>query len=443
MTQVKEIKNEGLMREFTVTVPSSVIDQAFNARLQEIGKTAKIQGFRPGKAPLTILKQRYGDGVRGEILDKTVSDCAEQALKDRNLTPALQPKVELVSFGEGKDLEFKLAVEVLPEIAPVDFAKLSLTRSVAEVEDATVDEAITRLAKTVQDSEVVTEKRAAKLGDIVVINFDGTVDGTPFPGMKGEDHKLELGSKSFIDTFEEQLVGLKVGGKKDVTVTFPADYNARHLAGKTAVFAVEVTELRAPKAAELNDELAKQVGFESLAALRKHISDDIAANYTRISRAVLKRQLMDALADKQKFDVPAGLVAAEFDNIWHQLQQDKAKGEMSEADAKKSDETLKADYRAIAERRVRLGLLLNEVSKKNKIDVEQGDLRNALLEKVRQFPGREKAVFDYFTKTQGAMESLRAPLLEEKIVDYILAQAKVVDKKISSKELLALPELED
>jgi len=282
------------------------------------------------------------------------------------------------------------------------------------------------------------------MGEVLTIDFDGTVDGKSFPGMKSENYRLELGSKSFVDDFEEQLVGMKVGDKKDVKVKFPKDYHAENLAGKKAVFAVNVKELRVHKPVEMNDELAKEIGFPSLSDLRKRMSDDIGSNYSRISRSVMKRQLMDKLADEHDFPVPQGMVDAEFNSIWQQVEQDKAKGALSADEAKKSDEELRKEYRGIAERRVRLGLLLAEVSNVNKIDVSSNELRNAMIAEARRFPGQEKAVIDYYSKTEGALERLRAPILEEKVVDFILAQAKIKDKKISAEELMKLPEdLED
>jgi trigger factor len=443
MMKVEENKAEGLQRSFTITLPSDDVEGALLARLTEIAKTAKIQGFRPGKVPLALIRQRFGASARGEVLDHLISDSTEKALTERKLRLALQPKVELVSADEGKDLSFKLDVEVLPEVKPIDFATLSFERFVADVEDKTIDEAIERLSKTLREPELVAEKRAAKMGDVVVINFDGKVDGTPFPGMKADGHKLELGSKSFVGTFEEQLVGLKAGDKKDVTVTFPDDYHAKHLAGKEAVFAVEVTELRQPKPVTKDDEMAKEIGFPSFEMMKKQISDDIGADYAKVSRTVLKRALMDALADKHSFELPPGMVEAEFGGIWRQVQKDKAEGNLPDDDKKKSEDELKAEYRTIAERRIRLGLLLAEVAQTNKIEVTQDELRNAMIAEARRFPGQEKAVFDYFMKSEGAIERLRAPILEEKVVDYILAQTKLTDKKIAADELMKLPDAED
>ncbi|MDD5585593.1 MAG: trigger factor [Alphaproteobacteria bacterium] len=436
MIQVKEVSHKELKHEFSIKVPADEVGQALTRRLEEIGKTAKIQGFRPGKAPLAILRQRFGAAAREEILDKTVSESAAKALDERNLRPAMQPQIEMISAEEGKDLEFKLTVEVLPEITPVDFGKLSFERLVADVDETDVDETIARLARSVRAPEAVTEPRAAQTGDVLVIAFDGTVDGTPFPGMKSEDHRLELGSRSFVGTFEEQLTGTKPGDRKKISVEFPEDYHAPHLAGKTAVFDVAVKELLAHKSAVIDDVLAKEVGFSSLADLRKRVADDIGARHAGISRAILKRELMDRLAKDQKFAIPGGLLDAEFNAIWQQVQKEKAQGNLSADDAKKSDDDLRAEYREIAERRIRLGLLLADVAKKGKIEVTQADLRNAMLAEARRFPGQEKAVVDYYLKTEGAMDRLRAPILEEKAVDYILAQAKISDKKLSASALL-------
>ena len=440
MAQVKEVSTEGLKREFAVTVPLADIEARLTTQLEEIRKTAKHAGFRPGKMPLELVRQLYGESARAEALDRAVSEATEKTLMERKLRPAAQPKIELVSFAKDKDVEFKLAVEILPEVIPADFSKIELERLTAEVEDKTISEAITRVAKSMREPEAVTENRAAQMGDVVVINFDGSVDGKAQPGMKGDGHKLELGTKSFIDTFEEQLVGSKVGDKKTIKVTFPAEYHAAQLAGKAAEFAVEVTELRAHKPIEMNDELAKEIGFPSLSDLQKRVRDDIGGNYANISRAVVKRQLMDKLADAHDFKVPETMLEAEFASIWQQIEEAKNKGEMPDEDKGKSDEELRKEYRSIAERRIRLGLLLAEVAQKQKINVEPAEMRNALMAEARRFPGQEKAVIDYYTQTQGAMERIRAPLLEEKVVDYIVTQAKVTEKKISAEELLKVPQ---
>lgn len=436
MAQVQETSKKGLQHEFAIKVPQDIVEKNLQARLIEIGKSAKMPGFRPGKVPMDVLRQRYGQSARAEILDQTVSEATEKTLSERKLRPAQQPKIELVSFAEDKDLEFKLAVEVLPEITPSDFGKLKLERQVAEVTDKMVDEAITRAAKSMREPEVITESRAARMGDILVIDFDGSVDGERQPGMKGENHKLELGSKSFIDTFEEQLVGSNSGDNKKIKVTFPKDYHAANLSGKEAEFIVDVKEIRAHKPAEMNDELAKDLGFPSIDKLRERVKDDIGGDYNRITRALVKRQLMDQLADAHNFEVPQGLLESEFESIWKQVQESKTKSELPKEDQGKTEEELRKEYHTIAERRIRLGLLLSEVAQQQKLEVAPNDLRNALMAEARRFPGQEKAVIEYYTQTPGALERIRAPLLEEKVVDYILSQAKVSDTTISADDLM-------
>jgi len=442
MAKVQVLKQEGLNHEFSVTVPKETVAEQQRLRLIEIGKEAKLPGFRPGKVPMNVIEQRHGEAARAEAIDQAISDATEKTLSDRKLRPAMQPKIELVTFAADKDVEFKIAVEVLPEVKPADFGKIALERPTAEVDAAKVDETIIGFAKRAREPELVTEKRAAKMGDTLVINFDGSVDGEKRPGMKGDDHKLELGSKSFIDTFEEQLVGSKVGDKKTINVTFPEQYHAAELAGKKAVFEVEVKELREAKPVELNDEMAKEMGFPGIDKLRERVSGDMKADYDRLSRSVIKRELMDKLAELHTFEVPVGLLDAEFGNIWKQVEEAKARGDLPEEDKKKSDDNLRKEYKSIAERRIRLGLLLAEVATENKIEVSSTELRNALLAQARRYPGQEKAVFDYFTQTQGAMEQIRAPLLEEKVIDHIVSKTKVTEKKVTVDELMKLSEEE-
>jgi trigger factor len=280
------------------------------------------------------------------------------------------------------------------------------------------------------------------MGDVLVINFDGSVDGEKRPGMKGEDHRLELGSQSFIDTFEAQLVGSKVGDKKVIAVTFPEQYHAADLAGKKAEFQVEVKELRSPKTVELNDELAKEMGFPGIDKLRERVHDDIDADYKRIGRSVMKRALMDKLAEMHSFEVPPGMLEAEFGAIWKQVEEAKVANTLPDEDRNKSDAELRKEYGAIAERRIRLGLLLAEVATQNKVEVSGAEIRNALMAEARKYPGQEKSVIDYYTQTQGAMERIRAPLLEEKVVDFIVGKTKMTEKKITAEELLKASEEE-
>ncbi len=438
--QVREELNEELKRAYVITASQEEVDVAKNKRLEEIAKTAKIQGFRPGKAPLTIISQRFGTEVEGEVLDRLVNEGSQTALKDNDLRPAVRPKVDLVSSGEGKGISFKLEVEILPEIKAMDFSTLSFEKHVAEVDDKTIDEAVERIAKSMKKPEAISEKRPAAKGDVVIIDFDGSVDGKPQEGMKADNHEVELGSHSLIDTFEEQMEGMNVGDKKDITVTFPENYHATQLASKEAVFAVELKEIRAHGEIKMDDDLAKEIGFPSLEKLRERVSADILGNYEQISRTVLKRDLMDALSEKHDFTLPESMVEQEFDAIWQQIEKDKAEGRLAEAEAEKSEDVLKADYRDIAARRVRLGLLLAHVAEENKTEVTQEELRAAMMAEARRYPGQEQAVLEYFTKTKDAMTRLRAPILEEKVVDLILSKAKVAEKKIKADDLLKLPE---
>jgi len=442
MANVQILKQEGLKHEFSVTVPKQVVDEQKHLRLVEISKTAKKPGFRPGKVPMTVVEQLHGESARAEAVDQAISDAVKNTLSERKLRPALQPKIELVSFAADKDVEFKISVEVLPDVIPADFSAIALERPVADVDAAKVDEAVISIAKRRREPETVTELRAAAMGDVLVIDFDGSVDGEKRAGMKGEDHRLELGSHSFIDTFEEQLVGSKIGDKITIKVTFPAEYHAADLAGKKAEFAVEVKELRQYQPIELNDALGKELGFPGIDKLRERISDDIGANYKSIGRAVVKRQLLDKLAATHVFEVPTGLLDVEFKGIWQQVEQAQKRGELPDEDKNKSADDLRKDYRAIAERRIRLGLLLAEVATQNKLEVSGDELHKALMAEARRYPGQEQAVLEYYTRTQGAMERLRAPLLEEKVVDFIIGKTKVTDKKLSAEELLKLPQEE-
>ncbi|MER2520361.1 MAG: trigger factor [Bdellovibrionales bacterium] len=440
MFTVTEGDKQGLKREFTIKETSAAIEGLVLEKIKEMNEKANISGFRPGKAPLVIAQQRFGATARSEAMQQFVDDAVKLVLSERNMRPAMQPKIQMISAEQGKDIEFKLSLEILPDVAIKDFTSIALDRFTADVEDKDVEEAVMRIAKSLLKATPVTDGRAASKGDTVIINFDGTVDGIAKPGMKGENHPLELGSGSFIDTFEDQLVGSNVGDKKNVKVTFPDQYHAQDLAGKDAVFAVEVKEVREPRKIELNDAAAKEMGFPSLDKLRERVKGDLAKHYASVTRSIVKKQLMDKLAEMYRFEVPESMMAREFGTIWNQIQVMKERQELPPEDAAKSDDELKKEYSDIAHRRIRLGLVLAEIARANKIDVHEKELRNALVAEVQRYPGREKEVFDYYTQNEGAIEQLRAPILEEKVVDYILKQIKVTEKKASSEELLKMPE---
>jgi len=438
--QITETSAEGLRRDFKVVITAQDIESRVQTRLTEVGKTVKIPGFRPGKVPMPILKQRYGQSVMGEVLEAAVNDGAQQAVSDNNLRPALQPKIEVLKFDPGQDLEFAVQVELLPEIEPADLSVVEIEKPVAAVGDDTVTEALGRLSKGRRTTEKVEEDRAAVTGDILLIDFDGSVDGEKRPGMKGDDYELELGSGSFIPGFEDQLVGVKAGSDVSVNVSFPAEYHAAELAGKAAVFEVKVKEIRSAKDAELNDDLAKTFGFDDLEALKAAIKERTEGEYGQTSRLRAKRALLDKLAELHSFDVPAGMVEIEFEQIWKRLQEELARGGADAEDEGKSEDDLKAEYRDIAVRRVRLGLLLSEIGRRNNITVTREELQKAMFDEVRRYPGQEQQVFEFFQKNPQAVESLRAPIYEDKVVDFILGTVKVNEVTVSVEELMRDPD---
>jgi len=434
--QVVEGAVEGLKRELKVVVPATDIDGRVSKKMDEVSKNVRIPGFRPGKVPAGLLKKRYGAAVMNEVMEEVVSDSAGKAMEEKGLRPALQPKIQVDSFGEGKDLAYTMQVEVLPEIQPMDFATLALTKYKVEVPADKIEEQLAKVAEGRKQSEPVTDGRAAQNGDIAVIDFVGRQGGVEFKGGSGKDYFLELGSNYFIPGFEEQLVGVKAGEHRDVKVTFPAEYGAKELAGKEAEFSVDVKEIRAAKPAEINDELAKTLGMDNVAALRDAVKKQMENEYNSLARSRLKRELLDALNENHKFDVPSGMVDLEFDAIWKQIEEQRKQGQSDSEDAGKSDDELKAEYRKIAERRVRLGLLLSEVGTKNNISVPQEEITRAIFQEAQRFPGQERQVVEYFQKNPQAVNSVRAPLFEEKVIDFILELAKLTEKSMTLDELI-------
>lgn len=433
--QITETNAEGLKREFTVTVASNDIEKKMQDRLTEIGRTIRLPGFRPGKVPMPVLRKRYGASVMGEVLEKAVSDSSAQAMRDHNLRPALQPKIEIVSFKEGADLEYKMAVELLPEIKPIDFAEIQLERLRPEIPEDEIDKAVQRIAEPNRKSEPVD--RPAATGDVVVIDFVGKVDGKEFPGGSAQGHSLELGSSRFIPGFEDQLIGAKAGEHRVVKVTFPAEYGSEELAGKEAEFTVDVKEVREKQPIAIDDDMAKEMGFDALEGLRKAVREQLERDYGGLARQRLKRALLDQLAAKHDFPVPPGMVDLEFDTIWKQFQEAREQNKDAvDEDVGKSDDELKTEYRAIAERRVRLGLLLSEVGRANAITVNQDEVNRALGEEARRHRGYEKQVVEFYRNNPEALANLRAPIFEDKVVDFITEMATVADKTVSIADLL-------
>ena len=434
---VTETLSDGLRRQFKVVLPAATVDGHIHAKLVEIGKTVKIPGFRPGKIPMSLLQKRYSGSVMGEVLETAVQDSTNQAMSDRGLRPAMQPKVEIVSFAPGIDLEFTLDFETLPDVPEPDLAGITLERMTAEVADEKIDENLAKLATNRKNYTAVDPARPSELGDQVVIDFLGKIDDVAFDGGAAEKFALTLGSGQFIPGFEAQLVGASVGDERVVNVTFPADYGSAELAGKDAAFEVKVHEVRAATLPELDDAFAKTLGLEDAAALRQAVRDQLTREYQGAARQRLKRGLLDILSDGHDFKVPEGMVTAEFDSIWREVEESRARG-ITDPDAEgKTDDEIKAEFKTIAERRVRLGLLLSDIGRRNNIQVTEDEVRRAVFDQARRYPGKEKDVVDFYRNNPGAIDSLRAPIYEEKVVDFILEMATVTDKPVTPEELLA------
>lgn len=518
---VTETSAEGLKREFKITVPAGELEDQISRRLGELGRSIRIPGFRPGKVPLQLLRKRYGQAVRGEVLENTLQGSSAEAIREKNLRLALPPKVEIVSAAEGADLEYTMSLEVLPEMPEPDFADLKLEKLAVEVPDEDIDRAVERMAESQRKSEPV--ERPAENGDIVIADTVGRVGEDELPGSRGEGREIELGAAGFLPGFTDQLVGAAAGDKCEVRVTFPQDYGNPDFAGKEAVFEVTVKEVRQRQPAAIDDSLAEAVGLENLGELRQEIRQRLRRDYDSVARQRLKRALLDKLAERYEFPVPPGMVEMEFNQIWEQYQGEKearkamatqqagggaaADGPIdaaaviapeetalegasdrgpASAEAEKpqsgepepaghhasshqgsieepidaaaiiapeetalegasdtepalaeDEEKAKAEYQHIAERRVRLGLLLAEVGRNNNITVTQEELNQALAQEARRHPGYERQVIDYYRNNPDAINNLRAPIFEEKVVDFIVELAKPEERKITPQELLA------
>ena len=523
---VTETSADGLKREFTITVPATEVEEQVSRRLGEIGQSVRIPGFRPGKVPMQLLRKRYGPAVRGEVLESTVQGSSAEAMREHNLRPALPPRVEIVSAAEGADLEYKMSVELLPDMPEPDFGNLGLERLVAEVPDEDVDRALQRLAEAQRKSEPV--ERAAENGDIVVADVVGRVGDQEIAGSRGEGREIELGAAGYLPGFTDQLVGATAGEQRNLRVTFPEESGNTELAGKEGVFDVAVKEVRHRLPAKIDDELAQAAGLENLAELRQEIRQRMQRDYDSVARQRLKRALLDKLAERYDFPVPPGMVDMEFNSIWAQYEAEKERrkeaanaaeepaagsttaaegpidaaalvapeetalegsSERSPATAEaerppshehepaphhavphpgsaeepidaaaivapeetalegasdseppaptdEDDEKAKAEYQRIAERRVRLGLLLAEVGRNNNISVSQEELNQALTQEARRHPGYERQVIDYYRRTPEAINNLRAPIFEEKVVDFIVELAKPEERKVTPQQLM-------
>ena len=445
--QIVEKSGEGLSRVYGVTVPVADLNQRLDARIAEISPQIQLKGFRPGKVPATHVRKMYGKGLMQEIVEQSVSEGQQQALEQAKVRPATSPDVkldsDLAAVLDGKaDLSFELAIEVMPDFEPMDVSGIELTRPVLEPSDAEVSEQLDEIAAQNRTYETKTGKSAkAEDGDMVVADFIGRIDGVAFEGGAGEDAEIIIGSNRFIPGFEEQLAGAKAGSSVTVKVSFPDDYPVETLKGKPAEFEVTVKDVRAPKAGVADDDLAQRLGLGDLQGLKDALKSQMAGQYDQASRYKLKRALLDVLDAKHAFPLPPRMVEAEFENIWRQVEQDKAAGELSDDDAGKTDDQLKAEYRRIAERRVRLGLVLAEIGRKHDVQVTDQELGAAINAEARKYPGQEREVFDAFRSRPELQASLRAPIYEEKVVDLIIGKAKVTDKAVSKDELFSDDEL--
>ncbi len=440
--QVVQKSTEGLSRVIAVTIPAADLTARLDAKAAEIAPKMKLKGFRPGKVPVSHVKKSFGRDMMGEIVNDAINESSQKALDEAKVRPAAPAEMKLTSDMEkvlsgSDDLAYEMALEVMPEFTPVDPKTLKLERPVYEASDADLDEALKELAgqaKSYEDKKGKTVKAAE--GDQLTIDFLGKLDGVPFDGGAAEDADLVIGSNRFIPGFEEQLKGAKVGDEKTIEVTFPEDYQAKNLAGKLATFDIKVKAIKAEAETKIDDEFATRIGLESLDKLKDLLRQNLNQQYAGAARFKLKRSLLDALDAAHSFDLPPKMVEAEFDGIWKQVEADKEAGRLTPEDAKKSDKKLKEEYRKIAERRVRLGLVLAEIGRANNVGVSDQELNNAIMQEARNYPGQERAVLDFYRQNPGAAAQMRAPIYEEKVCDLIFTVAEVKDTPITKEELL-------
>ncbi len=441
--QVTETLADGLKREFRVVVPAADLETRLNDRLAQIKDRVRLNGFRPGKVPVSHLKRVYGRSVMVEAIEEVVREANAKIVTDNNFKLAMDPKISLPTAEneiEGviagrSDLAYTVALEVVPPITLADFKGVKLEKLVSDVTDAEVDEAVQKIADQNRPFAAKPDGATVERGDRVVINFTGRIDGAPFEGGTGEDIAVLVGSGGFIPGFEDQLVGMAAGETRIVKVTFPKNYTSEALAGKDAEFDVVAKSIEAPGTVTLDDEFAKSLGMESLAKLREAVKDRIEREHAAASRQKLKRALLDQLDQLHKFAPPPTLVEEEFNNVWNTITSDlKAQGR-SFAEEGTTEEAAKEEYRGIADRRVRLGLVLAEIGEKNNIKVTDEEVTRALVERARQFPGREQEIWDYYRKNPSALAALRAPIFEEKVVDFVIELAQVTERRVSREEL--------
>ena len=444
--KIKELKVEGLSHSYAITVPKEDLAEKLEVKIKEMQPQVSLKGFRPGKVPVGHIRKMFGQSIMKDVVEDIVNETSQKAINDNKIRPAGQPQIDMRANGEdvtkGKaDLEYQLTVESIPEFEPVEPDTLKFTRLTHEADDKELEEEIAKLGEGQKSYKKKAKTAKAKKGDAVLIDFVGTVDGEAFDGGAMEGHQLVLGSGTFIPGFEDQLIGVKAGDELDVKVTFPEPYQAADLAGKDAVFSTKVIEVQGEKDAVIDDEFAQKFGLADLEALKAAVSDQYKSQLEMQSRMKLKRAILDELDKKHKFDLPPQMGEAEFSNIWTQVQSEKEAGQLDEDDAKKTDKQLEKDYRKIAERRVRLGLVLAEMGQKQEIQISNEELQQAMIAEARQYPGQEQQVIEFYQKNPQAIAQLRAPIYEEKVVDLIIEKAKVTDKKVTKEVLFEEDEM--
>lgn len=438
--QVTETLSDGLKRGFTVVVPEPELAAKREKRLAELSKTMQMPGFRPGKVPMSMVRKRYGDAVAAEVMQEAVNDASDRLLSERSLRPAMQPKLEITKQGGDSDLEFTMEMEVLPEVELPEVADITLQKPVAKVEDEAVAKSLTNIAEQRKSYKPVEEARPAAAGEQLKVDFIGRIDGEAFAGGTANDVSVIVAGAGFIPGFTEQLEGVSVGETRTIKVTFPEDYGAKELAGKEAEFEITAKELAVAEVPALDDELAKSMGLESFDDLKAKVAEQIGREFEQLSRIKMKRGLLDALAERAKFDAPVSLVDAEFAEIWRQVEAAKAAGEQDPEDAAKEEDTLKADYKAIADRRVRLGLLVAEFGRANDVQVTDQELQRAMFNEAMRYGQQAMQVVEFFRKNPQQMERFRGPIFEDKVVDLLLGKVKQEEVTVTPEELAADPE---
>jgi trigger factor len=441
--QVTETLSQGLKHEFQISVPAADLDAKADARLVDLKDKVRLNGFRPGKVPVSHLKKVYGRSVMAETIDQTIRDTNAQIFTERGFRLATEPKITMPTEKEqvediltGKsDLTYTVSIEIVPPIQLADFKSFKVEKPVAEVTDAEVDEAIKRIADQNRSYTSKGEGAKAESGDRVTVNFKGTINGEAFEGGTGENIQVVIGSNTFIPGFEEQLIGIAAGDTRTVKASFPKNYASAQLASKDAEFETSATLIESPQEATIDDEFAKTLGLESLEKLKQAVRDRISAEFAAATRQRVKRALLDRLDESHKFEAPPSLVEEEFKLMWHSIKAEMDSAGKTFADENTTEEAAQEEYRKIADRRVRLGLVLSEIGEKNKITVTDDEVSRAVIERARQVPGREKEVWDYYRNNANALAQLRAPIYEDKVVDFLLELADVSEKKVTKEEL--------